>query len=63
MQQLLADDEALKLVDEMFFEFHVREKYMGPMWSGGWESKKTTADAFKLFAALRRKGVRMHSWV
>jgi hypothetical protein len=61
MHQLLADPEAIALIDEMFFEYHVFDKYMqhqwGPVVSGDSQS------AFALFSELRAKGLRIHSWV
>lgn len=64
MQQLVEDDVAIGLIDEMFFEYHVRDKYMGPIWgpsSGNMPGDMQTA--YDLFLKLRQKGLRIHSWV
>lgn len=75
VRQLLVDDDAVALIDEMFFEYHVREKYMGPEWFGPayphdpknwWGGSSTNddlEDAYKLFSQLRARGLRIHSWV
>jgi len=56
------------LVDEFFFEHHVR----GPMerfgWRGTWyaageKPDETFADSYALFISLRMLGIRAHSWV
>ena len=32
IKALLEDEEALSLIDEMFFEYHVKDKYMSNYW-------------------------------
>jgi hypothetical protein len=71
INQLLEDEDALRLVDEMFFEFHIDECiavdnpvmyfYWGEVAEDGIKVKM--ADAYRISAALRAKGVRMHSRV
>ena len=67
VRELLRDPELLELVDEFFFEYHVSFAPMNPSWFGSAEpstvTKDTLADSYKVFQALREKGVRAHSWV
>jgi hypothetical protein len=61
IEQLMNDDSIRQRVDEIFFEHHVNVKAMLP----AWKTQKlsiTMKDSYRLFLALRRKGVRMHSW-
>jgi hypothetical protein len=61
MQQLMDDPKVQLLVDELFFEHHVNVK---AMW-GYWKSRNFPLglkDSYRLFASLRSKGIRMHSW-
>ena len=64
---LLNNPELLELVDEFFFEYHVSFAPMNPSWYGSADPKTVTndtlADSYKVFKALREKGVRAHSWV
>jgi hypothetical protein len=60
IRQLLDDPRLLSLVDEMFFEHHVNVRAMWPGW--GQTNAQTMLDSYRLFAGLRSKGVRMHSW-
>jgi hypothetical protein len=62
MKQLLADEDALKLVDEVFFEQHTAGN---PMTAHGWGNNVLgdISDSYRLFAELRARGVRAHSWV
>jgi hypothetical protein len=61
MAQLMRDGALCQLVDEVFFEHHVNVKAMLP----SWHTEKlpiTMKDSYRLFLALRNKGIRMHSW-
>jgi hypothetical protein len=61
MQQLLADEDAMRLVDELFFEQHTGGS---PMTKYGWEHVlDDITDSYALFTELRVRGVRAHSWV
>jgi hypothetical protein len=62
IDQLLASDDLLQLVDELFFEHHVN---VAPMHDSWWtQNEKTTlADTYKIFSTLRSKGIIAHSWV
>mmetsp|Transcript_54364 Transcript_54364/g.101934 ORF Transcript_54364/g.101934 Transcript_54364/m.101934 type:complete len:322 (-) Transcript_54364:43-1008(-) len=55
-RQLLAEPGHLK---EFFFEHHVHG-WMERIWHMG---EGTIADSYNLFARLRQKGVRAHSWI
>ena len=63
---LLADDTLLALVDELYYEHHVRGS---PMMAHGWGldganmPTQTLAQSYELFRAFREAGVRAHSWV
>ena len=63
--QILASPQLLGLVDEMYFEHHVRNS---PMWRHGWHvttepTDRTLSDSYSLFSRLRQAGVRAHSWI
>lgn len=67
VQQLLSDPELLSLIDEFYFEHHVTNS---PMQWKGWgdltDDKSPLGDiqdSYNLFASLRERGVRAHSWV
>lgn len=59
--ELLADDALGALVDDFYFEHHVRNSVMGPR---GWGNVqlRDVQDSIGLFQALRRRGIRAHSW-
>ena len=59
--ELLADDALGALVDDFYFEHHVRNVVMGPR---GWGDVqlRDVQDSIGLFQALRRRGIRAHSW-
>lgn len=70
VRQLLDASHALgrPVVTEFFFEHHVR----GPMERWGWRGtfmmsrelpEETFTDSYEMFTALRRAGIRAHSWV
>lgn len=62
VNQLLASDELLGLVDDFFFEHHVN---VGPM-NGYWASAgypRKLEDTYRIFSTLRSKGVMAHAWV
>jgi hypothetical protein len=59
--QLIASPLLLSLIDEMFYEHHVTVSMMKPLhW--GVVANLTLRDSYDQFTALRRTGVRMHSW-
>jgi hypothetical protein len=59
--QLLTDNRHSKLIDQFYFEHHVRNTELAIDW------KKSMEGSFKesldLFADLREKGIPAHSWV
>jgi hypothetical protein len=59
--QVLTDPRITELVDEFFYEHHVNTKPMNPFW-GTDNSPILLRDTYRTFAALRAKGIRMHSW-
>ena len=62
--ELLADRALAGLVDELYFEHHVRDS---PMWNYGWRvntvTNQTLAHSYDIFGRLREMGIRAHSWV
>lgn len=62
VDQILASDELLGLIDELYFEYHVHTPPMFPYW-GRVSSSRTLASTYRVFFALRSKGVIAHSWV
>ena len=62
VRQLMANASVLALVDEFYFEHHVRGSAMEYQ---GWghNSPSTLSDSYNLFTKLRDLGVRAHSWV
>lgn len=63
IQQILEDPEISGRIDELYFEHHVS---MNPMeafgWRRNWKSNNMT-QSYQLFTALRKLGIRAHSWV
>ena len=59
VKQLLDDPQLQALVDEFFFEHHVK---IADFDHWGDEAKGTLSDTYAIFAALREKGVHAHSW-
>ena len=62
--QLLKDRSLARLVDELYFEHHVRNT---PMWSCCWRQNTVTTHtlvhSYDVFTRLRQMGIRAHSWV
>ena len=62
--QLLADAHLARLVDEIFYEHHVRGT---PMWTCCWRqgtvTDHTLVHSYDVFTRLRELGIRAHSWV
>ena len=59
MRQVLQNKSISSLIDEMFFEMHVRVEEMIPFWG---VQPGHLKDAYVLFTKLRQIGIRMHSW-
>ena len=67
VDQILRDPELASLIDEIYYEHHVKFSPMYAMWwhrdSSTSKPKMTLADSYELFSALRERGIRAHSWV
>jgi hypothetical protein len=61
MQQLMADDDALRLVDELFFEHHTLGNPIVRWWKKS--AQGHISGSYSMFTELRMRGVRAHSWV
>ena len=59
INQILQNRSISSLIDEMFFEMHVRVAEMIPFWGNQPGQLK---DSYILFTKLRELGIRMHSW-
>jgi hypothetical protein len=59
--QLLKDDRYSKLIDQFYFEHHVRNDELAKDWRHS--MKGTVKESLDLFAGLREKGIPAHSWV
>ena len=60
INQILKDPEALRLIDEFFFENHVHGIIQA--WWGS-DVKGTFEDSYNMFTKLRQAGIRAHSWI
>ena len=60
VQNMLADEEALSLITDFFFELHYAGPEMAGWWGGGVAGDLGTAT--QLFEGLRRKGVKAQFW-
>jgi hypothetical protein len=58
---LLGDEEALALVDVLFFEHHTSLPIMAE-YGWGTVERRNHKESIELFAALRRRGIQAHSW-
>ena len=64
VEQLLADPELAALIDDFYFEHHVRDS---PLLHQGWGRQgiptQNLTESYTTFTRLREMGVRAHSWV
>lgn len=62
VQEILEDNALSALIDELYFEHHVM---MSPMNACCWRynNQGDVKSSHELFAKLRRRGIRAHSWV
>lgn len=62
VMQIIRDPELLGLIDEFYFEHHVNTQPMNRYWlmQG---APQTLADSYRIFTALRDRGVIAHAWV
>ena len=58
--QILETPALLALVDELYFEYHFRNKDIAWLWKDDFTA--TVADTYALFSQLRHKGVRANPW-
>lgn len=61
--QILESPLLSSRIDEMFWEHHVNFQPMVRAWGAATNMKKKMNYSLSLFGALRRKGIRVHSWV
>jgi hypothetical protein len=61
--QIQSDQDLGRTIDEFFFEFHVNFEPMHPHWKNTISNDMYLHDAYNLFAGLRARGIRAHSWV
>ena len=61
--QLLEDKDGVyhKLIDQFYFEHHVRMDDMKKYWSDSMTG--TMKESFELFQNLRKKGIPSHFWI
>jgi hypothetical protein len=62
VMQLLNDDRYNKLVDQFYFEHHVKLYELGRYWTAN-GATGSIRDSLNLFAGLRAKGIASHFWV
>jgi hypothetical protein len=61
-KELLEDEDGVyhKLVDQFYFEHHVKLKELKAHWKGG--AKGSVKSSMELFSGLRQKGIPAHFW-
>jgi hypothetical protein len=62
IHQILADPQIYSRIDEFMFEHHVDFKPMGPGWGPDNNKTYTLEYSYKVFTALRQRGIRAHGW-
>lgn len=62
LKAVLSDPDLIDLIDEMFFEFHVRLPPVKEMEPETVRTKATLVDAYDMYLKLRQVGLRMHGW-
>lgn len=60
-KQLLEDDSLHEIVDQFYFEHHVKLQELARYW--GRSMSGTIKDSFDLMNGLRKKGIASHFWV
>jgi hypothetical protein len=63
IETLLADDELVGLVDELFYEDRVDFEPLSAYWNGSSHPHKRINASYEFFAKLRSRGVRAHAFV
>ena len=63
VQQLFQDEDDIygKLIDQFYFEEHVKQEELRRSW--GWRTKGSVLHSLQLFSGLRKKGIPTHHWV
>jgi len=59
--QILQDEKFVGLIDQFYFEHHVKLQELAPSW--GASMNGSVSESLHLFQSLRRKGIGAHSWV
>ena len=62
IEQILASERLLGLIDAFYFEHHVNVGPMNPYW-GTSNAPQRLKDTYSIFTRLRERGVAAHSWV
>jgi hypothetical protein len=62
VQQLLASPDLLELVDEFYFEHHVKNDLMRMHGLGGNDKSANLKTWYDMVLPARRKGLHMHFW-
>lgn len=62
VESMLADPLALALIDDFFWEHHVNQIDMNPIWSTTYGLSNSIKDSIVYLRKFRDKGVRAHSW-
>ena len=63
VDEIIGDMHISNRVDEFFFEHHVFLEILKNHWGGSIDPKRSYVDSLHLFATMRHRGVRAHSWV
>jgi len=62
VESILADPGTLELIDDFFWEHHVNQIDMNPIWEITSGFNNSIKDSIVYLRKLREKGVRAHSW-
>ena len=62
VESLLADPLALALIDDFYWEHHVNQIDMNPIWGTTHGLSNSIKDSIVYLRKFRDKGVRAHSW-
>jgi hypothetical protein len=60
---ILSVPELYQTIDELYYEYHVPMAYVYKAWSTHADESANVLRSIDLFQALRRRGIRAHSWV
>lgn len=62
VEQILTNPNLTNLVDEFFFEYHVKYGPVEQHWQWTANQAKSLRDSYDLFATMRKRGIRAHGW-